>query len=76
MQKKLFPSRFPPRHDKLLTDCKEVDLMKWNPRQVAAEHAKNEASFWPGLSLRSNRKPVPDQRSTLKKTAELDELST
>ena len=25
-----------------------------------------EASFWPGLSLSSNRKQVPDQRSTSK----------
>ena len=30
--------------------------MKWKPRRAAAERAKNEASFWPGLSLRSNRK--------------------
>ena len=48
-------------------DCKDVYLMKWKPRRAAAERAKNKASFWLGLSLRSNWKPVPDQRSTWKK---------
>ena len=42
--------------------------MKWKPRR---------ASFWLGLSLRSNWKLVPGQRSTWKKkTADLHELST
>ena len=48
-------------------DCKDVYLMKWKPSRAAAERAKNEASFWLGLSLRSNWKPVPGQRSTWKK---------
>ena len=48
-------------------DCKDVYLMKWKPRWATAECAKNEASFWLGLSLRSNWKPVHGQRSTWKK---------
>ena len=35
-------------------DCKDVYLMKWKPRRAAAERAKNDASFWLGLSLQSN----------------------